>query len=153
MREVHDKGLLATAERAEVRYVPVQAHQAKQALEEASRRPQCQAEQNLHRQAGHDCRIAVDGLSPTLARRLCRPSDISVQQDRRGSQALEHLVIRWPVLHLVAQGVRSAHLPKLSCWIHEIDPLRDLCNGAGSQQLRRKSCLLSPIWSSCLTAG
>lgn len=70
MRDVHGKALLATAERAEVRHVPVQADQAEQALDEASRLPQRHAEKDLHRQAGLDGSVAVDRLSPTLACRL-----------------------------------------------------------------------------------
>ena len=37
MLDVHGKGLLATAERAEVRHIPVQADQGKQALDETRR--------------------------------------------------------------------------------------------------------------------
>jgi hypothetical protein len=34
MRDVHDKGLPATAERAEIRHIPVQTDEAQQALHE-----------------------------------------------------------------------------------------------------------------------
>jgi hypothetical protein len=39
MREVYGKGLLAAAEHAEVRYLPVKADQAAQALDEPGRLP------------------------------------------------------------------------------------------------------------------
>ena len=73
MRNVDGKRLLATAKRAEVRHIPVQANKAKQALDEPGRLPQRQAEKDLHRQAGLDGSVAVNRLSTTLARRLRRP--------------------------------------------------------------------------------
>ncbi len=130
MRDVHGKGLLATAERAEVRHLPVQADQAKQALDEPGRLPQRHAEQDLHRQAGLDGRIAVDRLPPTLACRLRRPRHVWIKPDRQRAPALERLVILGPVQGLVSRCVRSAHAPQLSRWIHKMNPSRDLCNRA-----------------------
>jgi hypothetical protein len=74
MRDVHGKGFLATAEHAEDWHIPVQADQAKQAVDEASRLPQRHAEQDLHRQAGLDGSTAVDGLSPPACRRALPPT-------------------------------------------------------------------------------
>ena len=64
MRDVHGKDLLATADRAEIRHIPVQSSQPKQALDEATSPwslgpvalswpdlPQRQIEQDLDRQA------------------------------------------------------------------------------------------------------
>ena len=81
MRDVHGKGLLATADRAEIRHIPVQSSQPKQALDEATSPwslgpvafpwldlPQCHAEKDLHRQAGLDGSVAVNRLSNTLER-------------------------------------------------------------------------------------
>jgi hypothetical protein len=70
MRDVRRKGLLTTTERAEVRHIPVQADQAKQALHEPGRLPQRHPEKDLHRQAGLDSSVAADRLSPPLAGRL-----------------------------------------------------------------------------------
>ncbi len=128
MRDVDGKGLLATAERAEIRHVPVQADQAKQALDEASRLPQRHAEKDLHRQAGLDGSVAVDGLSPPIACRLRRPRHVRIEPDRQRSAALERVVIRGPVQGLVGRCARSAHPPQLSRWIHKMNPSRDLCN-------------------------
>ena len=133
MRDVHGKGLLTTAERAEVRHVPVQADQAKQALDEASRLPKRHAEKDLHRQAGLQGSAAVDGLPTPLAGRLRRPCHARIKPDRQRSAALERLVIRGPVQGLVPWGVRSAHPPKLSRWIHKMNPSRDLCNRASAR--------------------
>jgi hypothetical protein len=69
MRDVDGKGLLATAERAEIRHLPVQTDQAKKAFDEPSRLPQRHAEKDLHRKAGLHRSVTVDGLSPTLAGR------------------------------------------------------------------------------------
>ena len=76
MRDVHSEGLLATTELAEIRHLPVQADQGKQALDEATSPwslgpaacpwldlPQRHAKKKLHRQAGLDCSIAVDGFA------------------------------------------------------------------------------------------
>ena len=130
MRDVHGQRLLPAAERAEIRHIPVQADQAKQALHKASRLPQRHAEQYLHRQASLDGRIAVDGLSPALACRLRRPRHVWIEPDRQRSPALERLVIGRPVQRLVARSVRSAHTLQLSRWIHKMNPSRDLCNKA-----------------------
>ena len=59
MRNGDGKGRLTTAGRAEVRHVPVQADQAKQALDEASRLPQRHAKKHLDRQAGLDCSVTA----------------------------------------------------------------------------------------------
>ncbi len=83
MREVHGQGLLATAEGAEIRHIPVEADQAMQALDEAGRLSQRHAEKDLHRQAGLDGGIAVDRLSPTLAGRLRCPSHVRIEPDRQ----------------------------------------------------------------------
>jgi hypothetical protein len=103
MLDVHGKGLLATAERAEVRHIPVQADQGKQALDETRRLPRrhCRldqwrsnvdhAEKDIHRQAGLDCGVAVDGLSPTLAGRLGRPDHARIEPDRQRPAALERV--------------------------------------------------------------
>ena len=103
MLDVHGKGLLTTAERAEVRHIPVQADQGKQALDETRRLPRrhCRldqwrsnvdhAEKDIHRQAGLDCGVAVDGLSPTLAGRLGRPDHARIEPDRQRPAALERV--------------------------------------------------------------
>ncbi len=140
MRDVHAKGLLATAERAEIRHVPVQADQAKQALDEACRLPQRHAENDLHRQASLDGSVAVDGLSPTLACRLRRPLHVRIEPDRQRSATLERLVIRGPAQGLVGRCLRSAHTPKLSRWIHKMNPSRDLRNRADARD-QSASCL------------
>lgn len=72
MRDVHGEGLLVTAERAEVRHLPVQADQTKQALHELGRLPPGHAEQHLHRQTGLHRSVTLDGLSPALPGRLRR---------------------------------------------------------------------------------
>ena len=66
MRDTHGKCLLATAGLAAVRHVPVDADQARQALHEAGRLPKHHVEQDLHRQAGLESSLAVDGLRPHL---------------------------------------------------------------------------------------
>jgi len=123
MRDVHGQRLLATAQCAEVRHRPLQPNQPEQALDEPRRLSERQAEQNLHRQAGLDGRIAVDGLPPPLASRLSLPGHLGIKPDRQRAPALERLVVGRPVLGLVGRCVRSAHDPQLSRWIHEMNPL------------------------------
>ena len=122
MRDVHGKGLLTAAERAEVWHVPVQADQTKQALDEPSSPwslgpvalprldlPQCHAEQDLHRQAGLDRSGAVDRLPPTLACRLRSPRHVRIEPDRQRSAALER------VRHCArTNGASTAHYTRAS---------------------------------------
>ncbi len=138
MRDVHGKGLLAATERAEVRHLPVKANQAKQALDEPASPwllgpvafpwldlPQRHPEKDLHRQAGLDGSVAVDGLSPSLAGRLRRPRHGRIKPDGQRPTALQCLVICGPVQSLVG---RSAHDFQLSRWIRKMNPSRDWCN-------------------------
>jgi hypothetical protein len=135
MRNVHGKGLLATAGRAEVRHIPVQTDQPQQALDKPCRLPQGHAEEHLHRQAGLDGGVGVDGRSPTLARRLRRPRHVRTEpalrrlktiayrpMDRQRSAAPARLVVGGPVEGLVGRCVRSAHDIQLSHWIHKMNP-------------------------------
>ena len=82
MWEIHGKRLLASAERAEVRHLLVQADQAKKAFDE-SRLPRRHAKKDLHRQACLDGSVAVNGLSPTLVGRLRRPRHATIEPDRQ----------------------------------------------------------------------
>ena len=66
MRDGHGRRLLAAAQGAEIRHIPVQANQPKQALDKPGRLPQRHPEQDFHRQEGLDGRVAVDELSPRL---------------------------------------------------------------------------------------
>jgi hypothetical protein len=122
MRNVDGKGLLATAQGAEVGHIPVQADQPLQALDEPGRLSQRHAKQDLHRQAGLDGGVAVDGLSPTLAGGLRRPNHFRIEPDRQRSSALECLVVCGPVQRFVGRCVRSAHGLQLSRWIHKMNP-------------------------------
>ena len=130
MRDVHRKGLVATAERTEIRHLLVQAGQAKRTLDKAGRLPKRHAKEDLHRQTGLDCRVAVDGLSPTLAGPLRRPSHSGIEPDRQRSPTLDRLVVSGPLQGLVGRSVRFAHALQLSRWIHKINPSRDLCKRA-----------------------
>lgn len=89
MRDIHGKGFLASAERTEVRNVPVQADQAKQAVNEPCHLPQRHAEKHLHSQLGLDRSVTVDGFSPVLAGRLCRrPRHLGIKPALRRLQAI-----------------------------------------------------------------
>ena len=157
MRDVHGQGLLATAESAEIRHIPVQADQAKQALGEPSSPwslgpvafpwldlPQHHAKKDLHRKAGLDGSVAVIGLSPSSTGRLRTPRHLWIEpalqrlraiayrpMDRQRAPTLERLVVRGPVQGLVGQCVRPAHQPQLARWILKMNPSQDLCNRAG----------------------
>ena len=135
-RDVHGKGLLATAQRAEVRHLPVQSDQAKQALDEARRLPRRHRARTdgasmstmpnrtfIVRQV---CTafVAVNRLSSTFASGRSIPTHLRVKPDRQRAAALQRLVVSWPVLGLVTRYVRSAHPPQLSRWIHEMNSLR-----------------------------
>lgn len=122
MRDVHSKGLLATAQGAEVGHIPVQANEPQQALNEPCRLPQRHAEKHLHRQAGLDGSVAVDRLSPTLAGGFRRPNHVRIKPDCQRPAALERPIIRGPVQRLVGRCVRSAHDLQLSRWIHNMNP-------------------------------
>jgi len=82
MRDVRGESLLATAECAEVRHLPVQADQAKQALHVPDRLPQGHAEQDLNRQAGLDSSINLERLSSTLSGRPRCPRHLRIEPDR-----------------------------------------------------------------------
>jgi hypothetical protein len=110
MRDVHSKGLLAAAERAEIWHIPVQADQRKQAFDKPFRLPERHADPSLgsarsglktvhwtiswapftlHRQAGLDGRVAVDGLSSPLAGGRSLPGHGGIEPDRQRPAALE----------------------------------------------------------------
>lgn len=130
--DVHLQGLLAPRQRAEVGHIPVQADQTQQALDQPCRLPQRHAEQHLHRQTGLDGGVAVVGLPPTLAGRRCLPSHRRIEPDRQRATALQRFVIGGPVPGLVGGGRWSAHAAQLPCWIHKMNPSRDLCNRAST---------------------
>lgn len=78
--QAHGERLLASAERRMARHRPVQTSWLWQARDEAGRLPQGQAEQDLHRQARLDRRIAADRLRAALAGwRRCHGVDGSNQ--------------------------------------------------------------------------
>ena len=129
-RMCHSPAGQRAAQGAEIRHIPVQADQPQQTFDEPCRLPQRHAEKNLHRQTNLDGGVAVDGLSPTLAGKLCRPNHVRIKPDIQRPAALERLVIRGPVQRLVGRCVLSAHPPQLSRWIHKMNPSRDLCNRA-----------------------
>ena len=104
MRDVHGKGLLETAECAEIGPPPVQANQTKKVPDAAASTwslgqmalpwldlPQRHAEKDLHRQTSLDGRVAVDRLSPSRTGRLRRPDHISIEPHRRRPAALERV--------------------------------------------------------------
>ena len=123
--------LLATADGAEVGHRPVQSDQPQQALDEAGRLPERDAEQDLHRQAGLDGGIAVGLLSATPACRRGIPAHLRIEPDRQRAAALERFVVGRPVPGLVGGGGDgSAHASQLPRWIHEMNPSQDLCNRA-----------------------
>ena len=128
--DVHGKGLLAMAQCAEIRHIPVQSYKLQETFDEPSRLPERHAEKDLHRQAGLDCSLAVNGLSPTLAGWLRGPRHARIEPDRQRPAALERLVVRGPVQGLLSRCVRLAHAFQLSRWIHKMNPSRDLCNRA-----------------------
>lgn len=86
IRDLDGVGLLATRQSAEIRHAPVEAHQARQAPDEARRLPRrlCRsdrwradldhAERHLHRQAGPKGGITVGPLAATLACRRGTPA-------------------------------------------------------------------------------
>jgi len=126
IRDVDLQGLVAAAQRAEVRHGPVRADQAQQALDEPGRLPQRHPEQHLHRQAGLDGGVAVVGLPPALAGRRGVPDHRGIEPDRQRAPALERLVVCGPVPGLVGRGCRSAHAIQLPRWIQEMNPSHDL---------------------------
>ncbi len=143
MRDVHGQRLLPADQGAEVGHIPVQANQPKQALDESASPwslgpvafpwldlPQRHPEQDFHGQAGLDGGVTVDRLSPTLASGLRSPNHVGVEPHRQRSTTLERLVTREPVQGSIGRCVRSAHPHQLSSWIHNMNPLRDLCNRA-----------------------
>ena len=67
MWDIYGQCHLARAERAEVRHIPVQADQAKQALDKAGPLPQRHAEHDLHRPAGLDGSVAANSLDGSVA--------------------------------------------------------------------------------------
>ncbi len=130
IRDAYYKGLLATAQSAEVGHRPVEANQRQQALDEPCRLPESHAEQHLHRQAGLNGCIAVGLLAATPACRRGIPSHSGIEPDGQRSPTLERFIVGWPVPGPVGCGCGSAHEDQLPRWIHEMNPSRDLCNRA-----------------------
>ena len=120
--DVDGQGLLAARQGAEVGHRPVEPNQPQQAFDEACRLPKRHAEQNLHRKARLDCRIAVRLLSATPACRRGIPAHLGVKPDRQRAPALERFIVGWPVPCLAGRGCGSAHAPRLPRWIHEMNP-------------------------------
>lgn len=108
-QQVDGKALLATARGAEIRHIPVQADQPKQALDEPRGPPQGHAEQQLHRQACLDGGVAVNWLSPTLGSRLRRPHRVRIKSDRQQSSIPERLLKRGQVHDLEGRSVPPVH--------------------------------------------
>ena len=81
--DVDGQGLLAAAQRAEVRHRPVETSEAQQALDEPGRLPERHAEQNLHRQTRLNGGIAVALLAATPACRRGIPAHLRVEPDRQ----------------------------------------------------------------------
>jgi hypothetical protein len=69
---------LASAWRRAVRHRPVEAHLSEQARDEAGRLARRKPDQNLHRQAGVDRSVALDGCAPRLPDgTACHDADLS----------------------------------------------------------------------------
>jgi hypothetical protein len=69
MQDTQGQCLLATAERAEVGHLPIEANEPQQALHEACRLPQRHAEQHFRREAGLNGGVTLE----TAVARPCRP--------------------------------------------------------------------------------
>jgi hypothetical protein len=83
-----------------------------------------------HRKARLNGGIAVGLLTATPACRRGIPAHLGVEPDRLRAPALERFTVGWPVLGPVGPGCGSAHVAQLPCWIHKMNPSRDLCNRA-----------------------
>lgn len=84
--------------------------------------------QHFHRQAGLNGSIAVGLLAATRACRRGIPAHRGIEPDGQRSPALERVIVGWPVPGPVGRGCGSAHAPELRCWIHEMNPSRNLRN-------------------------
>lgn len=122
MRKAHRKGLLTATERAEVQKIRIRVDQMKQALDEAGRLSQRNAEDDFHRQAGLNDGITANELSSTLVDRLRRSRHGRIEPDTQRPEALDRLVFRESIQCLVARGVRSTLPDQLQCWFLDIDP-------------------------------
>lgn len=140
---VHLQGLQPSRQRTEVRNGPIQADQPQQAFDEAASqwslepvaflwfdRTERHSEQHVHRQTGLDGGVDVVRMPAALASRRAFPAHRRFEPDCEAAAALERLVKGAPVLGPVGQGCRSAHGAQLPRWLHEMNPSRDLCNGA-----------------------
>jgi len=142
--DVDGKGLLTAARGAEIRHIPVQTDERQQALHEARGLPQRHSKQHLHRQAGLDGKITVDGLAAPLAGRLRRAQPGRIKPNRQRPPVLERLVIRGPVQGLISRCVRSARPSQLPRWIHTMNPSQHLCNKAALSENRQQSEYIFP---------
>lgn len=104
MWDIRGQSLLAAAERAEVRHLPVQADQLLQALDDSLGLARSHAEHHLHRQAFLYSGIAVGLLSAAPTCRRGIPAHLGVKPDRQRVAALERFVIGWPVPGLAGRG-------------------------------------------------
>lgn len=92
------------------------------ALNERGGLPQCHVEQRLHREAGLNSALHV--LSAPLAGGRGSTRQVQIKPDRQRSPPLERFFILGPRQALLAQGAWSAHTPKPSNWIPDMNPGR-----------------------------
>ncbi|SFQ98313.1 hypothetical protein SAMN04515673_101592 [Poseidonocella sedimentorum] len=128
--QAHVQCLLAAAQGAEIRHRPVQPDQPQQALDETRGLPERHAEKHLQSQASLDRGIAELLLPPTFSRWRWRPVPLRIKPDRKRSALLQCCVVRRLVPGLVLRKGPTAHATQLSCWIHAVNPRRNLCNKA-----------------------
>ena len=126
--QLHGERLLASAERRMVRHRPVQTSWLQQARDEAGRLPQWQAEQDLHRQARLDRRIAVDRLRAALAGWCRMPGRRRVEPDGQRSALTQPGVGGRPVQGAVADRRGLGHAAQLCRWTRDVNPGQPSCN-------------------------
>jgi len=80
--DVHNEGLLAARQSAEIRHRPVQPDQTQQTFDETRRLPERHPEEHFHRQARLDSGITVGRLSPALAGGRGIPTHLGIEPDR-----------------------------------------------------------------------
>ena len=126
--QLHSERLLASAERREVRHRPVDARKPQQARDEARGLAERQAEQDLHRQACLDRRVAVDRLCAALAGRRRMPRRRWVEPDRQRAALTQRRIVGGPVQGAEADGRGLGHAAQLCRWTRDVNPRQPSCN-------------------------
>jgi len=130
VRQANVERSLTAAQGTEIRNGPVQPDKPQKACNKACCLPQWHSEQHFLRRTSLDRGIAELLLPTTLAGRRRHPDHLWIKPDRERSTPPLAVIVGRPVSRLVFRTGPATHNPRLSYWIHAVNPSRDLRNKA-----------------------